>query len=100
MQEKIIIQMGHGKKLLISLFANHIKIWAYVKNPKKLDFWMIFDIKRRLKIHLFWIFGVGYGWMFNHPSNPKSRKKIDFLSQYWSAFSQSRDFSKKKKICL
>jgi hypothetical protein len=25
---------------------------------------------------LFWIFGVGFGWMFNHPSNPKPRKKL------------------------
>jgi hypothetical protein len=35
------------------------------KNPKKLDVQSTF-----------WIFGVGFGWLFNHPSNPKSRKKL------------------------
>jgi hypothetical protein len=28
------------------------------------------------KIQLFWIFGVEFGWMFNHPSNSKSTKKL------------------------
>jgi hypothetical protein len=48
------------------------------KNPTenpKIQFW-IFDIERVLIIQLFWIFGVGFGWMFNQPSNPKSRKKL------------------------
>jgi hypothetical protein len=31
-----------------------------------LDSW-IFDIENVLNIQLLWIFGVGFGWMFNHP---------------------------------
>jgi hypothetical protein len=31
------------------------------KNPKKVEKWG---------------FEVGFSWMFNHPSNPKSRKKL------------------------
>jgi hypothetical protein len=45
-------------------------------NPKKTQLFRIFDIERGLNIQLLMIFGVGFGWMFNNPSNPKSRKKF------------------------
>jgi hypothetical protein len=63
-----------------------------VKNPKKWIFRFLFDcwigldffssiqsnnlrlVQQKSKNPLFWIFGVVFGWMFNHPSNPKSRQ--------------------------
>jgi hypothetical protein len=42
---------------------------SFQQNPKIQLFW-IFDIERVLNIQLF----RGSGWMFNHPSNQKSRK--------------------------
>jgi hypothetical protein len=48
-----------------------------------LDYWIGLDIlvqsnpiiqkksNQNPNIQLFWIFGVEYGWMYNHPFNPK-----------------------------
>jgi hypothetical protein len=55
---------------------NPIPIQQRSKNP----FFWIFNTERGLNILIFWIFGVGYGWMFNPKSiQSKIEKKIDFL---------------------
>jgi hypothetical protein len=34
------------------------------------------QIQQKSENLFFWIFGFRFGWMFNHPSNPKSRKNL------------------------
>jgi hypothetical protein len=44
-------------------------------NPTQIQLFWISDIEHVFMIiHYYWIFEVGFGWMFNHSSNPKSRK--------------------------
>jgi hypothetical protein len=73
------------------------------QKSKNLTFW-IFDIESGLNIQLFWIFGVGFGWMFNHPFNPKSRKKLTslilnetkkcyYLKQHLTIFNNNRSIA-------
>jgi hypothetical protein len=57
------------------------KSYQNPKNPIFMNFWYR---ELGLKIELFWIFGVGYGLMFIHPSDKKSRKKF-FLILSWTA---------------
>jgi hypothetical protein len=67
------------------------------KNPKKLDFcWFLIGFfsliqsnKNPTTIQSFWIFGVGFGRMFNHSSNRKSRKK---LTCCWISLTKSSSF--------
>jgi hypothetical protein len=50
--------------------------WIFVGLLDRIGFFRSIQSNNPTKIQLFWIFKVGFGWMFNNSSNPKSRKKL------------------------